>query len=204
MRLYRENLALKVQLDALAVETTRLRGKRARASLRPRAAQVWAYLATRANRPFQKHHLSASPRTIKRRATKLRQGPWQRSVPRQRGGRPPTRAEIVELVITLKRDNPGWGQKKLAQTLRRLGIPVSAPTVQKILEDNGFGPPGGDRTWEEYTARTGPDHHRRFRPPAPRRGAVQRYLRAHHRAAPPVVDDCHQQPLGGGVDTPLR
>ncbi len=37
MRLYRENLALKVQLDALAAETTRLRGKRARVSLRTRA-----------------------------------------------------------------------------------------------------------------------------------------------------------------------
>ncbi len=60
MRLYRENLALKVQLDALAVEITRLRGKRARVSLRPRAAQVWAYLVTRSNRPFQKHNLSAS------------------------------------------------------------------------------------------------------------------------------------------------
>jgi putative transposase len=33
-----------------------------------------------------------------------------------------------------------------------LGIQVSAPTVQKILEDNGFGPPGGGRTWEEYTS----------------------------------------------------
>ena len=75
MRLSRENLALKVQLDALVTETTRLRGKRARASLRTRAAQVWAYLITRANRPFQKHHLSASPRTIKRWATRLRQGP---------------------------------------------------------------------------------------------------------------------------------
>ena len=32
MRLYRENLALKVQLDALAAEVTRVRGKRARVS----------------------------------------------------------------------------------------------------------------------------------------------------------------------------
>ncbi len=56
------------------------------------------------------------------------------------------------MVLTLKRENPGWGQKKLAQALRRLGIPVSAPTVQKILDDNGFGPPGGGRTWEEYTS----------------------------------------------------
>ena len=152
MRLYRENLALKVQVDALAAEITRVRGKRARMSLRTRAAQVWAYLVTRGNRPFQKHNLSASPRTIKRWATKLRQGPWQRSAPRKRGGRPPTPAEIVELVLTLKRENPGWGQKKISQTLRRIGIPVSAPTVQKILEDNGFGPPGGDRTWEAYTS----------------------------------------------------
>ena len=33
MRLYRENLALKVQVDALAAEITRFRGKRARVSL---------------------------------------------------------------------------------------------------------------------------------------------------------------------------
>ena len=52
MRLYWENLALKVQLDALAAETTRLRRKRARMSLQTRAAQVWAYLVTRGNRPF--------------------------------------------------------------------------------------------------------------------------------------------------------
>ena len=56
------------------------------------------------------------------------------------------------MVLTLKRENPGWGQKKLAQALRRLGIPVSAPTVQKILKANGFGPPGGGRTWEEHTS----------------------------------------------------
>ena len=33
-----------------------------------------------------------------------------------------------------------------------MGVAVSAPTVQKILEENGFGPPGGDRTWEAYTS----------------------------------------------------
>jgi putative transposase len=152
MRLYRENLTLKAQVDALAVELARLRGKRARVSLRTRVAQVWAYLVTRGNRPFQKHNLTGAPRTIQRWATKLRQGPWTRSVPKTRGGRPPTRAEIVELVVTLKRENPGWGQKRISQTLRRMGITVSARTVQKILEDHGFGPPGGGRTWEAYTS----------------------------------------------------
>jgi hypothetical protein len=132
MRLYRENLALKVQLDALAAQTTRVHGKRARVSPRTRAAHVWAYLVTRGNRPFQKRNLTGSPRTIQRWATKLRQGPWKRSAPKTPGGRPPTRAEIVELVVTLKRDNPGWGQKRISQTLRRMGLQVSAPTVQKV------------------------------------------------------------------------
>jgi hypothetical protein len=40
MRLYRENLALKVQVEALAAEVTRFGGKRAPASVRTRAAQV--------------------------------------------------------------------------------------------------------------------------------------------------------------------
>jgi hypothetical protein len=54
MRLYRENLALKVQLDALAAEVTRVRGKKARRSVRARAAQVWAYLVTRGNPPARR------------------------------------------------------------------------------------------------------------------------------------------------------
>jgi hypothetical protein len=33
-----------------------------------------------------------------------------------------------------------------------MGVRVSAPTVQKILEENGFGPPGADRTRETYTS----------------------------------------------------
>jgi hypothetical protein len=125
MRLYRENLALKVQLDALVAEVTRVGGKQARVSLRTRASQVWAYLVTRGNAPFQKHNLSASPRTIQRWATRLRQGLWQRSEPKAQQGRPPTAVEIVELVLALKRENMHWGQKKISQTLRRMGVQVS-------------------------------------------------------------------------------
>ena len=64
MRLYRENFALKVQLDALAAEVTRVGGKKARVLLRTRAAQVWAYLVTRGTLPFQKHNLSSSPTQV--------------------------------------------------------------------------------------------------------------------------------------------
>jgi transposase InsO family protein len=33
-----------------------------------------------------------------------------------------------------------------------MGIAVSAPTVQKILEEYGFGPPGRGRSWQEHTS----------------------------------------------------
>jgi transposase InsO family protein len=69
-----------------------------------------------------------------------------------REGRPPTAEEIVELVLTIKRENMQWGQKKISQTLRRMDVQVSAPTVQKILEEHGLGPRGGGRTWEAYTS----------------------------------------------------
>jgi transposase InsO family protein len=61
-------------------------------------------------------------------------------------------ADIASLVLALKRETPSWGQKKISQTLRRMGVRVSAPTVQKILEENGFGPPGSARTSETYAS----------------------------------------------------
>ncbi len=153
MRLYQENLALKVQVDALAAELTRSRGKKAHMSLRTRAAQVWAYLVTKGNQPLHKYNLSASHRTIRRWATLFRRGAWRRRQPENRGGGPPTPDEIVKLVLTLKRENPGWGQLKISQTPRALGISISAPTVQKILGDSGFGPlDGAFATWERYTS----------------------------------------------------
>jgi hypothetical protein len=48
MRLYRENLALKVQLDALAAETTRRHGKRARVSRPPERWEAFLGSTTKA------------------------------------------------------------------------------------------------------------------------------------------------------------
>jgi hypothetical protein len=68
MRLYRENLALKVQLDALAAETTRVHGKRTRVSPRTRAAQVWAYLVTRGSLTVNTRTLDARRASASARA----------------------------------------------------------------------------------------------------------------------------------------
>ncbi|MBN1610003.1 MAG: hypothetical protein JW940_25475, partial [Polyangiaceae bacterium] len=121
MRLYRENLALKVQLDTLAAEVTRVRGKRARVALRTRASQVWV------------RSRSTICRLLRERSSAGQQGSGEacrgaRS-PRRDKGAPRTAEEIVELVLTVKRENMHWGQKRISQELRRMGVQVSAPTV---------------------------------------------------------------------------
>ena len=103
--------------------------------------QVLAFLLTRNNDVFQNYYLSGSLQTIKRWSRRFRsldhRGP---------GGRPPTDARIVELVVTMKRENPAWGERRLQEELRRMGIKVARATIQKILRDNGFRPfPGRPR-----------------------------------------------------------
>jgi hypothetical protein len=108
MRLYRENIALKAQLDALERRLLLLEGRPKRVPVRLRAAQVFAYLLTRNNLPFQRYSLSAPLSTIQHWASRFRRIGRSPAA----GGRPPLDAFVVELVVTLKRENPGWGQTR--------------------------------------------------------------------------------------------
>ena len=141
-RLLRENLALKAQIRALVLELKRQRGPRPKVSMRTRAAQVFAYLLTRGDKAFQNYYLSASRTTIERWATKLRRGPWPWRR-KGKGGRPPLAQDIKDLIVVLKKDNPLWGARRIKEELRRMGIKVSEPTIQKVLKENGFHPTGG-------------------------------------------------------------
>jgi len=116
-RLYRENIALKAQLDALEAELAQ-RTEPAPTPMSTRAAQVFAYLLTRGDEPFQRYFLSASLRTIKRWATRFRS--LRRSV--NTGGRPPLDEKVVELILTLKRENRAWGHRRIREELRRMGM----------------------------------------------------------------------------------
>ncbi len=138
MRLYRENIALKAQLDVLEQLLARADGKR-RVPLSTRAAQVFAYLLTRGDQPFQRYYLSASIATLRRWATRFR------ALRRlgHRGGRPPVDEKVIELIVTLKRENPSWGQRRIQEELRRMGVRISQPTIQRILRENGFSPRPG-------------------------------------------------------------
>ncbi len=151
-RLYRENIALKAQLDALEAELAQ-RTEPAPTPMSTRAAQVFAYLLTRGDEPFQRYFLSASLRTIKRWATRFRS--LRRSV--NTGGRPPLDEKVVELILTLKRENRAWGHRRIREELRRMGIRVSEPTVARILREHGFSPRPGRKLDFERVRSTAKD-----------------------------------------------
>lgn len=143
-RLYRENIALKAQLDVLEARLKREEAEvkpRPKRPLRERAAQVFAYLLTRENEPFQRYFLSAPLSTIRRWSCRFRK---RRYEPLPTGGRPGVAPEIKELILTLKRENGPWGQKRIHQELRRMGVRVCSRTIRKVLEEGGF-PPGPRR-----------------------------------------------------------
>ena len=123
MRLYRENIALKAQLEALERHLVRIEAPK-RVSLSVRAAQVFAYLLTRGDEPFHRYFLSAPRTTILRWAARFRS--TRRTPPN--AGRPALDESVVELIVTLKRENPPWGQRRIREELRRMGIRVSEPT----------------------------------------------------------------------------
>jgi transposase len=136
-RLYRENIALKSQLDALERHVRTTGPKTTKRPLSVRAAQVFAYLITRGDEPFQRYFLSAPITTIKRWATKFRRVREQAA---SVGGRPELAPEVVDLIVTLKNENRNWGQRRIREELRRMGIRVSEPTIKKVLLEHGFSP----------------------------------------------------------------
>ena len=56
-------------------------------------------------------------------------------------GRPKLSSEIVDLILDMKRCNPGWGSLTISHHLKLLSILVSKTTVLKVLRENGFIPP---------------------------------------------------------------
>lgn len=70
-------------------------------------------------------------------------------------GRPPTPAEIRELVVRLARENPRWGYMRIRGELLKLGHNVPATTIRDILRRSGLGPaPRRDgMSWSEFLRR---------------------------------------------------
>ena len=152
LRLYRENIALKAQLEALHHEMTLRRGKKKPVvSLSVRAAQVFPFLLTRGDDNFQHYFLTSPVATLKRWLTRFRTG--NRRDAKHPGGRPVTHDEIVRLIVLFKQENPGWGCLRIRQELRKMGIKLSKETVRNILRTNGYPvPPVGKSRGQAFEA----------------------------------------------------
>jgi transposase InsO family protein len=90
------------------------------------------------------------PKTILEWNRRLAARRWRQ--PPRRRGRPPLDAEVVAVICRLARENPGWGYRRIAGELRKLGVAVSATAVRKHILGHGFGPAPrrGGPSWTEF------------------------------------------------------
>ena len=78
-------------------------------------------------------------------------GSKQRSYP----GRPPVHRKIVELMVRMAKENPGWGYDRIVGALANLGHTVSDQTVGNVLRRYGLAPApkrSPNTTWKDFIA----------------------------------------------------
>ncbi|MDY6949736.1 MAG: helix-turn-helix domain-containing protein, partial [Pseudomonadota bacterium] len=70
---------------------------------------------------------------------------------KSRPGRPPIPKELRELIRRMARENPSWGQQRIAnELLLKLGLQVSPRTVRKYMPCPAPGQPRGDQRWSTF------------------------------------------------------
>ena len=68
-----------------------------------------------------------------------------------RPGRPPIPIGVQRLIRDMARDNPIWGEERIAnEQLLKLGIHVSPRTVRKYMPQRAPGRPRGDQRWATF------------------------------------------------------
>jgi putative transposase len=110
--------------------------KRSRLSGRADRAIISALVTV----PPQRRRLAliVSPRTVPRWHARLVARRW--TFPHHRPGRPRTARAIRRLVVSMAKDNPTWGYRRIHGELIGLGHTVAASTVWKILRAAGIDP----------------------------------------------------------------
>ena len=94
-----------------------------------------------------------TPDTILRWHRELVAAKWDYNERRKKIGRPPASAEVVDLVLRMARENPGWGYDRIQGALANLGHRISNTWVGSILKTNGVDPaPDRKRqsTWSSF------------------------------------------------------
>jgi putative transposase len=122
----------------------------ARPQLTPADRALLAAFSRVLPRQRWKWSVFVTPATLLRWHRELVARRW--TYPRRRPGRPPTRAEVCELVVRLARENPGWGYRRIQGELVGLGVKLAASTVWTILKDAGIEPAPRrlEQNWAEF------------------------------------------------------
>jgi transposase len=84
--------------------------------------------------------LIVTPSSILRWHRDILRRRWARRSRCGRTGRPPTRRNVVSLVLRLARENESWGYHRVHGELAALGVTVAPSTVWQILKDAGIVP----------------------------------------------------------------
>ena len=72
---------------------------------------------------------------------------------KSRPGRPRIPPELRTLIRVMARDNPSWGEERIAhELLLKLGIQISPRTVRKYMPHYPGGQPRGDQRWATFVA----------------------------------------------------
>ncbi len=74
---------------------------------------------------------------------------------RKAPGRPPLSREVVELIVRMARENPGWGYDRIVGALYNLGYTVCDQTAGNVLRRHGIAPApkrSQTTTWKDFIA----------------------------------------------------
>src|SRR5437870_1328212 len=125
----------------------------ARPALSPADRALLAAFSRVLPRPAWRRSSFVTPATLLRWHRELVARRW--TYPHRRPGRPPTAAEVRELVVRLARQNPSWGYRRVQGELVGLGIKLAASTVWTILKEAGIEPAPRrlEASWGEFLRR---------------------------------------------------
>jgi putative transposase len=173
----------------------------ARPQLKPADRALMAAFSRVLPRRAWKRSLFVTPATLLRWHRELVARRW--TYPHRRSGRPPTAAELREVVLRFAHENPGWGYRRIQGELVGLGMKLAASTVWSILKEAGI-EPAPRRLEQSWTAflRAQAGERPRVRLPHRRHALPEALLRpVVHRARdpprPPRWDhDQPRRPLG--------
>lgn len=150
--LLRRYLGAMTEIRTLRTELIKARkeSKYSPMPLRLRCAQALAYVFTRGDRIYHKSFMSTTRATAINWTHKFRH-PFRYRKKKAAGGRPKVTEEIVEMIITFKKNNGHWGAKRIRDELLKLGIiKLSKTTIANILKEHGFDPTKKGSKWEQW------------------------------------------------------